>query len=118
MAIETVGGFNKLLSTNNTKDWVKSANIEGKVDESLGLNQGQGIEKNRSFSEMLADSIGEVNSLQKEADKAMQRLASGETKNIHEVMLATEKADIAFRTMNNVRSKVIDAYKEIMRMQV
>jgi len=117
MAIETVGGFNKILSTNNTKDWVKSANVEGVNDESLGLNAPE-FAKNKSFSQMLADSIGEVNSLQKEADKAMQRLASGETKNIHEVMLATEKADIAFRTMNSVRSKVIEAYKEIMRMQV
>ena len=33
-------------------------------------------------------------------------------------MLAVEKADIAFKTMNQVRTKVIDAYKEIMRMQV
>ena len=48
----------------------------------------------------------------------VERLTSGQTKDVASVMLAAEKADIAFRAMNNVRSKVIEAYKEIMRMQV
>ncbi len=45
-------------------------------------------------------------------------LASGQTKNISETMLAVENAEIAFKTMNQVRMKVIEAYKEIMRMQM
>ena len=48
----------------------------------------------------------------------MQKLASGESKNLHETLLAVEKADIAFRQMNQIRMKVIDAYKEIMKMQM
>lgn len=116
MAIETVGGFNKLLSTGNTKDWVKSADL--KTDDPAALAFGEGPSQTKSFSQMLAESVGEVNSLQVEANKAVERLTSGQTKDVASVMLAAEKAEIAFKTMNNIRSKVIDAYKEIMRMQV
>jgi flagellar hook-basal body complex protein FliE len=49
---------------------------------------------------------------------AVQKLASGESKNLHETLLAVERAEIAFKTMNQIRGKVIDAYKEIMKMQV
>jgi flagellar hook-basal body complex protein FliE len=56
--------------------------------------------------------------MQVEANKAIQKLASGQTKNISETMLAVENAEIAFKTMNQVRMKVIEAYKEIMRMQM
>ena len=56
--------------------------------------------------------------MQKDADIAVQKLVTGENKNIHETLLAVEQAEIAFKTMNQIRTKVIDAYKEIMRMQV
>ncbi len=125
MAIENIGNMNKMLNSFNATDWTKSAKIDQLSSPPLtsefnsganGLNQVAG--KNKSFSEMLADSMTEVNSLQAEANKAMEKLASGQTKDIHETMLTVEKADIAFRTMNQVRQKVIDAYKEIMRMQM
>ena len=48
----------------------------------------------------------------------MEKLASGKSQNLHETLLTVEKAEIAFKTMNQVRSKVIDAYKEIMKMQI
>ena len=48
----------------------------------------------------------------------MEKLATGETKNIPEVMVAAEKADIALKLMVQVRNKMIDAYQEIMKMQV
>jgi len=45
-------------------------------------------------------------------------LIAGESKNLHETMIAMEKADISFRLMMGVRNKIIEAYQEIMRMQV
>jgi flagellar hook-basal body complex protein FliE len=45
-------------------------------------------------------------------------LATGRTDNVADVMLASEKADIALRLMMQVRNKMIDAYQEVMRMQV
>lgn len=122
MPIQNVGSMQEILSSYNAKDWSKSATIDsiesmdfGELGKDLKLPNA---EKSTSFSEMLASSMMDVNSLQKDADKAVQKLASGESKNLHETMLAVEKAEIAFKTMNQVRTKVIDAYKEVMRMQV
>ncbi|MAE73833.1 MAG: flagellar hook-basal body complex protein FliE [Bdellovibrionaceae bacterium] len=72
----------------------------------------------KSFSDTLNDAIGSVNQAQQKADRMMEDLATGKSKNIPEVMIATEKADIAMKLMMQVRNKVIDAYQEIMKMQV
>lgn len=73
---------------------------------------------NKSFTEMLSDSIKKVEDLQREADKSMIDLATGKTDNVHETMIAVNKAEIAFQLMTQIRNKAIEAYKEIMRMQV
>ena len=75
-------------------------------------------EAGKSFADTLTEAIGQVNELQKESDVKAQELATGKTDDIAGVMLAAEKADIALRTMVQVRNKIIDAYQEIMRMQV
>jgi flagellar hook-basal body complex protein FliE len=66
----------------------------------------------------LKNAIGSVDSLQKDSDLKMQMLATGQNTNIHETMIAAEKADVALRLMVQVRNKIIEAYQEIMRMQV
>ena len=119
--IKTVSTIDDVLRNHNAHEWVKNASLEranfSKLDKMMD-NPAAMVENKKTFSEILADSIGEVNNLQKEADKAIQRLITGESKNIHETVLAVEKADMAFRTMNQIRMKVIDAYREVMRMQV
>lgn len=74
--------------------------------------------KDKSFADTLKDAVGTVNQLHKESDKKMQELATGKTTNIPEVMMAAEKADIAMRLMVQMRNKIIDAYQEVMKMQV
>lgn len=71
-----------------------------------------------SFAQSLNKAIGEVNEAQKVADRKMEELATGRTDNIAEVMIAAEKADISLRLMTQIRNKILDAYQEIMRMQV
>lgn len=71
-----------------------------------------------SFQNVLRNAINETNALQKSADVKVQELATGKTTNIPEVMMQVEKADIALRLMTQVRNKIIDAYQEIMKMQV
>jgi len=71
-----------------------------------------------SFADALSKSIEEVNDLQKEADKAIEQLASGESQNVHGAMLAVSKADMAFRMTMQVRNKIVEAYQEVMRMQI
>ena len=123
MAIQNVGGIQDILGKYDAKAWTKSAELEGIGDfqwakELEGVKPGEGVSNNASFGEFLANSIGEVNSLQNQANESIQRLVTGENKNIHETMLTVEKAEIAFKTMNQVRQKVLDAYREVMKMQV
>jgi flagellar hook-basal body complex protein FliE len=71
-----------------------------------------------SFSDLLRTSVNQVNTLQVQADDSISNLVAGRTKNIHETMLAIERADSSLKLMMQVRNKILDAYKEIMRMQV
>jgi flagellar hook-basal body complex protein FliE len=70
-----------------------------------------------SFGDMLAQSLQEVNRLHVAADEAVENLAAGKQKNIHETMIALEKADVAFQLLMQVRNKIVSAYETIMRMQ-
>lgn len=72
----------------------------------------------KSFGDTLKESMNEVNNLQLDADKSIEGLVSGQNKNIHETMIAISKADLAFRMTMQVRNKVMDAYQEVMRMQI
>lgn len=62
--------------------------------------------------------VSKVNDIQNQSDKAIQGLASGENKNLHEVMISMEKASISFQFMSQVRNKALEAYQEVMRMSV
>ncbi len=70
------------------------------------------------FGEALKTSIAEVNQAQISADRAAEQIAAGETKDLHGAMIKLEEADISLRLMVQVRNKAVEAYQEIMRMQV
>jgi flagellar hook-basal body complex protein FliE len=72
----------------------------------------------KSFREVLSETIGEVQRLQSEADTTIKKLVAGEIKDVSEAMMAVEKADQSFQTMMTVRNRMVQAYEEIMRMQV
>jgi flagellar hook-basal body complex protein FliE len=92
---------------------INSPNAANPLGTVGGADQTQ-----KSFAATLKDAVGQVNTLQKESDHKMQELATGKSQNIHETMIAAEKADIALRLMVQVRNKMIEAYQEMMRMQV
>jgi flagellar hook-basal body complex protein FliE len=120
MAIHSVGNLQQFLKTHNTNDWVKESRLEKSSNDFLeGTEVDFGeAQETKSFGEFLSNSVEKVNNLQLEANKAIEELASGKTKNVAETLLTVERAEIAFKTMNQVRHKVIDAYREIMKMQV
>jgi len=70
------------------------------------------------FGRILEDMVQEVESRQRRADLAIQDLHTGGATNIHEVMIALEEAEISMRLFVQVRNKALEAYQEIMRMQV
>jgi flagellar hook-basal body complex protein FliE len=71
-----------------------------------------------SFDAVLEDSLRQVQQLQHDADRAITALASGGATSLHETMLAVEQADLSFRLMMQVRNKIVEAYQEVLRMQV
>lgn len=72
----------------------------------------------KPFTEYLAEQVKQVNGLQKEADTTVASVATGQSNNVHEMMIALDKADVSFRMLTRVRNKMLDAYQEIMRMSV
>ncbi|PLX84501.1 MAG: flagellar hook-basal body complex protein FliE [Desulfuromonas sp.] len=70
------------------------------------------------FAEALKSAVSEVNRSQVEADGAVQSLHTGDGQNMHDAMISLEKADISLRMMVQMRNKVLEAYQEVMRMQV
>ena len=71
----------------------------------------------KSFNDLLTKAIGAVDNIQKDADKATVKANTGEG-SLSDAMIALGKADVALKTMLQVRNKVIDAYQEVMRMSV
>ena len=76
------------------------------------------IQAETSFGDILKTMVAQTNEQQQNADLALQQLNTGGEKNLHEAMIAMEKADISLRYTIQVRNKAIDAYQEVMRMQV
>jgi len=117
MAGLTVSAGNRFLETGSLDS--KSIKINNGTDsQSSGMSGISSPEAGKSFADTLKDAVGSVNEAQKTADKSMQDLATGRTDNVADVMITTEKADIALKLMVQVRNKIIDAYQEVMKMQV
>lgn len=70
------------------------------------------------FGDALKNAIQEVNALQNQSVEMKTKLVTGEIQDIHQVMIASEKANLAFQLTLQIRNKVVEAYQEIMRMQV
>ncbi len=73
---------------------------------------------NESFGAYLKNSFNDVNSLLGKADVAASDMAVGKAENLHDAMITFEKADTAFKLLVQVRNRALEAYQEVMRMQV
>ena len=93
------------------------SNLKSKPIAADSRNQARGPESS-SFEGLLKQSLQSVNELQHKANQAIDALASGRQNDIHNTMIAMEKADVAFKLIMQIRNKVISAYETIMRTQV
>lgn len=73
---------------------------------------------NISFSEILKNSLSKVNQLQLESQKLNEQLAIGNVENVHQVIIAAQKAELALQFTLQIRNKILDAYNEIMRISI
>jgi len=75
-------------------------------------------EESKSFGQFLTEALGSVNALQQQAADTVQRFATGQPMDIHQVMIALEQASTAMALTVQVRNRLVEAYQEIMRTQV
>jgi flagellar hook-basal body complex protein FliE len=93
----------------------------GKVFPSNGANGTEGAKSASSSNgsgNFFGELVGKVNDLQSQADNKIRNMMTGDSKELHEVMIAVEKAGISFQFLTQVRNKAVEAYQEVMRMQV
>jgi flagellar hook-basal body complex protein FliE len=83
-----------------------------KTGGAAGSNPADG-----GFKSVLKGAIEDVNRLQFQADDAVAKLQANKG-SMHEALIAMEKASLSFQTMVQVRNKIVEAYQEVMRMQV
>lgn len=74
--------------------------------------------ESQGFAQLLSEALGKVNNLQLQSEKASIDLAAGKVEDVSQVIVAAEKASVALQLTMQVRNKVVDAYQEIMRMQM
>ena len=110
-ALKSFGPIDVIKDKKNSTD---ALGADGFVGSSQNSNQAA----SQNFLNMLKSSIEDVNTEQNDAEKSVRELAVGQRKNIHETMIALEKAEVSFKMMSQVRNKIIEAYREIMRMNV
>ena len=70
------------------------------------------------FLDLMKEFVGDVNGLQLQAGKTIDAFAAGEVADVHQVMVAIEEAGLALDLLLEVRNRTMEAYQEIMRMQV
>ena len=70
------------------------------------------------FQNVLSSAINSLESLQNNATDSVQKFLTGQNEELHTTILATQKAELAFELGLQVRNKVVDAYQEVMKMQM
>jgi flagellar hook-basal body complex protein FliE len=79
---------------------------------------GQGAADGASFGDLLKQALQEVNDAQGSSEQEARNLMSGDATDMHTAILAVQKADVSFQMMMAVRSKLVDAYRAVMQMQM
>jgi flagellar hook-basal body complex protein FliE len=69
------------------------------------------------FTTSLTDAIDQVEQIHSDAQQQVSQLLQGNRQDVHNVMIAVEKADVAFQLMMQVRNKIVNAYEEVSKLQ-
>lgn len=93
--------------------------MAARVEGGPGALDGAGEVRTQGFSELLRNSLEAVNTTQQQARELAERFQAGEPgADLARVMVAMEKASVSFEAVTQVRNRLVEAYQEIMRMQV
>ncbi|MDQ0217079.1 flagellar hook-basal body complex protein FliE [Peribacillus cavernae] len=86
--------------------------------ESMQAKPFTPYEAQQSFASFLKNSIEKVNEAQGVSDKITEKMARGDNIDLHQVMIASQKASITMQATIEMRNKVVEAYQEVMRMSI
>jgi len=119
MDLKVIDGLSSVVSKGGSKPIQSDTGFHEKFIESMSKyeDDSKAIDSG-SFGEFLTDSIRDVSDAQHHADNMNQKLIVGETDNLHEVMIANQKAEMTLNFAIEVTNKVVEAYKEITRLQL
>lgn len=101
----SISSLNSLFNLNN----ILPSSGDNGVENNLGTN---------SFSNMVKQKLEEVSSLQKEADQLTESFLAGEQVEVHQMLIAMEKVDLAIRELVEIKNKMVEAYRQITNMQI
>lgn len=100
----------------NIENRIQSLVVDGASGaDDLGEVQGAPKAGGENFNNVLTKAVGELDRLQLDADSEVKKVAMGEG-NLHEMSIALEKANISMKLALKVKSKVLEAYQQVMRM--
>lgn len=97
------------MNINKINDFLNFKDLD--LEKTSGKNEA-------NFGQLLKSSLEEVNNMQLESEEYKRKLAIGEIDNLHDVSIMSEKANIALQVTMSIRGKIVEAYKEIMRIQI
>jgi len=83
-----------------------------------GMPEGASKPAETSFEAVMQESVNQLNAMQKKSADLGNRLAAGENVELHDVIIASQEADVAMRLAVQLRNKALEAYREIIRMPV
>lgn len=111
--------FAQTLDHSLLRDHVdKGENVGAQADFiSYADRQYTPVTPNNSFSNTVKSSLNRVNALQDAKRQAVEDFASGRSQNVHELMITMQKSSLAMKMTTAVRGKVLEAYKEISKIQ-
>ena len=88
------------------------------MPDQIGTGGSRSTGSEGGFLDSLKEAIAKTNDVQLQANEAVEKLMTGESENVHQTMVALQRADVSFQLMMQIRNKIVGAYEEIQRMQV
>lgn len=88
------------------------------IADGLRNKKSEETKDTKGFGERVNEFINDVNDLQLEAGEMAEKFAKGEVQDVHDVMIAAEKASVGLEMVLEIRNRLVEAYREIMRTQM
>jgi len=96
---------------------IEALQAQQMLDPAIAAHAGA-AQSGASFAQLVGQGLNEVNQKLAATQADMQRLAVGDVQNLHEIMIRLEEAQLAFQLVLQVRNRFLEAYQDVMKMQI